>query len=78
MNRQFNIRHRPLLLKEIDKYATVHTGYKFGYLREKYNIKTAAQKKEGPPMCRCFYVVLLLYKRFIDKSNLLLVMQYLK
>lgn len=23
-----NIRHRPLLLKEIDKYATVHTGYK--------------------------------------------------
>ena len=28
MNRQFNIRHRPLLLKEIDKYATVHTGYK--------------------------------------------------
>ncbi len=23
-----NIRHRPLLLKEIDKYVTVHTGYK--------------------------------------------------
>ena len=23
-----NIRHRPLLLKEIDKYATVHTGCK--------------------------------------------------
>ena len=23
-----NVRHRPLLLKEIDKYATVHTGYK--------------------------------------------------
>lgn len=23
-----NVRHRPLLLKEIDKYATVHTGYR--------------------------------------------------
>ena len=23
-----NVRHRPLLLKEIDKYVTVHTGYK--------------------------------------------------
>ena len=23
-----NIRHRPLLLKQIDKYVTVHTGYK--------------------------------------------------
>jgi len=23
-----NVRHRPLLLKEIEKYATVHTGYK--------------------------------------------------
>lgn len=29
-------------------------------------------------MYRCFYVVLLLYERFIYKSNLLLVMQYLK
>lgn len=23
-----NVRHRPLLLKEIEKYVTVHTGYK--------------------------------------------------
>lgn len=23
-----NVRHRPLLLKEVDKYVTVHTGYK--------------------------------------------------
>lgn len=29
-----NIRHRPLLLKEIDKYATVHTGYKGLEVRE--------------------------------------------
>ena len=29
-----NIRHRPLLLKEIDKYAIVHTGYKGLEVRE--------------------------------------------
>lgn len=39
-----NIRHRPLLLKEIDRYVTVHTGYKGIEVREDGIL---CQDKEG-------------------------------